>query len=108
MTPGPMDFRRPMGLKRLMGVPIKMEHRRLFFWRSPDFEQKNRFYFAEAPPPIFFWRSPDFGQNNRFNFGEGQKNRFNFGEDLFFSGDHLNLVRKTVSILVKTFFLEIT
>ena len=27
-------------------APIEMEHRRLFFWRSPEFGQKNRFNFG--------------------------------------------------------------
>ena len=49
---------------------------------------------------FFFWRTPQFGQ----------KNRSNVSEDLFFFfffrfEEHLNLDRKTVQILVKTFFI---
>ena len=33
----------------------------LFFWRSPDFGQKNALNFGED---LFFWRSPDFGLKN--------------------------------------------
>ena len=43
----------------------------------------------------FFWGgSLKFGQNKRLNFGE----------NIFFYGDHLNLDKICVSILVKTFF----
>ena len=38
-------------------------------------------------------RSPEYGEKNRFKLGGA-----------FFFGDHLNLERKTVSNLVKTFF----
>ena len=36
----------------------------------------------------------------------GQNKRLNFGENLFFYGDHLNLDKVSVSISVKTFFLD--
>ena len=71
---GPWSLRGPQeGPMGFIG-PIKMKPRRLFFWRSPKFEQKNRFNFGED---LFFF---------------------------FFFGNHLNLKRKTVSISVKTFF----
>ena len=38
----------------------------------------------------------------------GQKKWLNFGEDLFFLEDHLISAWKTVTILVKIFFFEIT
>ena len=54
-----------------------------FFWRSPDFGQKNALNFGEDL--FFFWRSPDFGQKNALDFSEdlffleifGQKNALN-------------------------------
>ena len=49
---------------------------RPFFWRSPDFGQKNILNYGEDLFFIFIlWKSLDFGQ----------KNTPNFGEDLFFS-----------------------
>ena len=70
MTPGSMDFGGPMGFRKAAGysgpsrgpMSSKVAHRNdikkstcdsEIIWRTPNFDQKNRYNFGED---LFFWR----------------------------------------------------
>ena len=61
MTPGPINFRGPTGFGKAVGFS-ELE-------RGPN-EMKLRNQHMKPEDFFFFWRSLNFDRKNRYNFGE--------------------------------------